>query len=207
MGNFSRDTFDRLKHYVTVRLQQGVPIVDADWNELQDIRKYELETFLKWFVGNGVPTGNDGFAIGAVATANDFSIEQGRCLVEGWDVINEVLLNFTDQPLFAETALAEQWDVPPLEALTTPGADRTDTVYLDVWEREVDASENPNIVNPDIGIETSVRTKREWVVRVAEDATDLSGITRRSGHVYLALAQLDWQVTDAETPPARSITA
>ncbi len=64
MGNFSRDTFDRIKHYVSVRLQQGVPIVDADWNELQDVRKHELETFLKWFVGNGVPLGNDGFAIG-----------------------------------------------------------------------------------------------------------------------------------------------
>jgi hypothetical protein len=37
MGNFSRDTFDKLKHYVGVRLQQGVPIVDADWNELEDI--------------------------------------------------------------------------------------------------------------------------------------------------------------------------
>lgn len=46
MGNYSRNTFDRLKHFVNVRLQQGVPIVDADWNELQDIRKDELETFL-----------------------------------------------------------------------------------------------------------------------------------------------------------------
>ncbi len=62
-GNFSRNTFDKLKHYVGVRLQQGVPIVDADWNELEDIRKYELETFIKWFVGNGVPLGNDGFKI------------------------------------------------------------------------------------------------------------------------------------------------
>lgn len=62
-GNFSRNTFDKLKHYVGVRLQQGVPIVDADWNELEDIRKFELETFLKWFVGNGVPLGNDGFKI------------------------------------------------------------------------------------------------------------------------------------------------
>ena len=67
MGNFSRDTFDRLKHYVGVRLQQGVPIVDADWNEAFDIRKYELQAFLKWFVGNGVPQHNDGFRILPVA--------------------------------------------------------------------------------------------------------------------------------------------
>ena len=63
MGNFSRETFDKLKHYVGVRLQKGVLIVDADWNEQEDIRRYELQAFLKWFVGNGVPKGNDGFRI------------------------------------------------------------------------------------------------------------------------------------------------
>lgn len=67
MGNFSRDTFDALKHYVGVRLQQGVPLVDADWNEKEDIRKFEIQAFLKWFVGNGVPDGNEGFRIRAVS--------------------------------------------------------------------------------------------------------------------------------------------
>src|SRR3954451_18281396 len=67
MGNFSRDTFDRLKHYVGVRLQQGVPLIDADWNELEDIRRFELQAFLKWFIGDGVPQGNDGFRIAALA--------------------------------------------------------------------------------------------------------------------------------------------
>ena len=66
MGNISRDTFDELKHYVGVRLQQGVPLVDADWNEQDDIRRYELRRFLKRFVGDGVPRGEDGFAIGPV---------------------------------------------------------------------------------------------------------------------------------------------
>src|SRR5215207_4039206 len=56
-----------MKHYVGVRLQQGVPIVDADWNELEDIRRYELQAFLKWFVGDGVPAGNDGFRIKAMS--------------------------------------------------------------------------------------------------------------------------------------------
>ena len=40
MGNFSRDTFDPNKNYVGVRLQQGVPLVDADWNELNDIIRH-----------------------------------------------------------------------------------------------------------------------------------------------------------------------
>ena len=44
-------------------LLQGVPLVDADWNEAHDVRKFEVQAFLKWFVGNGVPEGNDGFHI------------------------------------------------------------------------------------------------------------------------------------------------
>ena len=42
MGNFSRNTFDPVKDYVAVRLQQGVPILDADWNELNDVTRHEL---------------------------------------------------------------------------------------------------------------------------------------------------------------------
>ncbi len=182
MGNFSRDdTFDRDKHYVSVRLQQGVPVVDSDWNELQDIRKHELEEFLRWFVGDGVPMGDDGFAIGAVAGANDFSIASGHCLVHGRSVFNKSELLYTKQ---AEAPTLE----PP------PTGDREDTVYLEVWEREVDSEEDENIVNPDIGIETSVRVKREWAVRVAEGIAteeELSNLVRPESHVFCRLATIN----------------
>jgi len=195
MGNFSRETFDRLKHYVGVRLQQGVPIVDADWNEQEDIRRDELRTFLKWFVGDGVPLGNDGFRVTPVVGQNNFEIASGRCLVEGWDVINdwnerasETGRFYQSQHLFGNGALAVAWNVAPLPALTTPTAARTDRVYLDVWEREVGAAEDPSLVNPAIGIETSVRRKREWVVRVAEGAASLPAAP--AGHVFYELATL-----------------
>ncbi len=195
MGNFSRNTFNKLKHYVGVRLQQGVPIVDADWNELEDIRRYELQAFLKWFVGNGVPKGNDGFRILPVAAGNDFTIKggdgtadgAGRCLVEGWDVINERNLNYKAQRLFNNAALAAKWGVHSLPPLTTPGADRTDKVFLDLWEREVGAEEDTYLVNPAIGIETCVRRKREWVVRVAEG---VSPPPLFPGHAFYPLASL-----------------
>ncbi|MBW2662034.1 MAG: hypothetical protein JRD93_08635 [Deltaproteobacteria bacterium] len=195
MGNFSRDTFDKLKHYVGVRLQQGVPLVDADWNEQEDIRKYELQAFLKWFVGNGVPKGNDGFCIEAIPAENDFWIKggdgtpegAGRCLVEGWDAINESNLKYTAQPLFNNPALAAKWGVDPVQPLTAPTIGRKDIVYLDVWEREVDAEEVENLVNPAIGIETCVRLKREWAVRVAEGAPPPEP---PRGHVFFPLACL-----------------
>ena len=196
MGNFSRDTFDKLKHYVGVRLQQGVPIVDADWNELEDIRRFELRAFLKWFVGNGVPFENDGFRILPLTAANDFQIKggdgtpngAGRCLVEGWDVINEADRNYSGQALYDNPDLAAAWEVDVLPPLTTPTADRTDTVYLDVWEREVDSAEDSDLVNPAIGVETCVRRKREWVVRVVEGSSSLPAAP--AGHAYLELAQL-----------------
>ena len=169
MANISRDTFDKMKHYVSVRLQQGVPLVDADWNEMEDIRRFELQAFLKWFVGDGVPAGNDGFCIVDITGEKDFTIGAGRCLVEGWDVINESDLKYTDQRLYKNDTLAGTWKVDPLPELTAPDESRTDLVYLDIWEREVNEQEDSNLKNPAIGVPTCVRFKREWVVRVAED--------------------------------------
>jgi hypothetical protein len=210
MGNFSRDTFDQLKHYVGVRLQQGVPLVDADWNEQEDIRKHELRTFLKWFVGNGVPKGNDGFRIIPLeGIANDFTIkggtteQPGYCLVEGWDALIEQDINYTHQPLYNKNTLAQEWGVEPLKPLSPPSSgERSDTVYLDVWEREVNAQEDGDLVNPAIGIETCVRLKREWVVRVAEGITGLP--TPKEGHVYYPIARLN-RKANLSTIPAGDI--
>ncbi len=201
MGNISRDTFDRIKHYVNVRLQQGVPVVDSDWNEAQDIRKDEIETFLKWFVGDGVPFGDNGFAI--VAEGNDFSIADGLCLVKGRIAVNDWTkdenhdepLRYSSQPLTDE-ALASIWGVDPLPPLTPPESSATDTVYLDVWEREVNAVEDPEIVNEVIGIETCVRTKREWAVRIWRESGELPEIRKdQEGreHYFYPLATLNWE--------------
>src|SRR5947208_16801599 len=77
MAVITPNTFDALRRYVSVRLQQGVPIVDADWNEKEDIRRFEVRAFLKWFVGSGVPSCNNGFSIVGAGVANDFTISAG----------------------------------------------------------------------------------------------------------------------------------
>ena len=90
-GNFSNkkeDTFDPKKRYVGIRLQQGVPLLDRDWNELEDIRRYEEVMLRKWYMGNGTP--DDGFKISVVEPpANDFRIAAGRCIVDGFEAVNE----------------------------------------------------------------------------------------------------------------------
>src|SRR5690242_5831283 len=77
MGVITKDTFDPTKGFSSVRMQQGVPLVDADVNELDDIRKFEHRAFLKCYVGDGLPSGNDGFRIMGFGEADDFLIRPG----------------------------------------------------------------------------------------------------------------------------------
>ncbi|NIO87508.1 MAG: hypothetical protein GTN53_43345, partial [Candidatus Aminicenantes bacterium] len=77
-------------------------------------------------------------------------------------------------------------NVKKLEPLSPPtDGERIDMVYLDVWEREVDAYEDDKLINEDIGIETCVRLKREWVVRVAENLSDEGGLKEHIKNEYL----------------------
>ena len=204
MGNFSRDSFKETnvlgnllqlmptpvtnpRQYVGVRLQQGVPILDADWNELEDIRRFDLQTCLKHYFGDGIPDGNQGFQIGVVTQDNNFKIEAGLALVEGMLVVNpHASLTYNDQAaLFSLT----------LPALVQPGAGvRDDLIYLDVWEEERDLSDgaafDERLINPLIGIETCTRIERRWVVRVAPSVSALGDIAPQAGHAYMALARI-----------------
>ena len=195
MADYSRDTFrltnvlhqlldqqpvDDPRQYVGVRLQQGVPLLDSDWNEAHELRRREVELLIRDFIGDGVPGLGSGFAIAPVEVDNDFAILPGPLVVGGWQVINPALIRY-----------AEQADAPPL---TTPGSDRIDTVYLDVWEAEAGASgtgADERLVNPAIGLETALRIERQWTVRVAEGVSDFETLElAEPGHKYTPLARL-----------------
>jgi hypothetical protein len=213
MAIISPSTFDPLNRYVAVRLQQGVPIVDADWNEQEDVRKFELRSYLKWFVGNGVPDGNDGFLCVANGTANDFIISRGvpaapggatsieralghvgRIITDGLDAIIPDDRLFRSQPLHVSqgtaAALSAAWGVPTVPEL--PLVDRLITIYIDVWDRLVTPAEEPALIFPGLGTESCARHRREWVVRWRDSAT-LSAPRRGdgdwlAGHAYYVLA-------------------
>lgn len=205
MAVITENTFNPLLRYVGVRLQQGVPIVDADVNEREDARQFEVRAFLKWFVGNGVPEGNDGFRIEGTGLANDFFIRAGapkplagttptnvekglsyvgRCLVDGLDV------------LITDDVKCSALVVPPVLPLSTPTADSTVLVYLDVWTRLVTPTEEPKLIHPTLGTESCARYKREWAVRVRTPPADTSNAPDPddgdyvSGHSYYALASI-----------------
>jgi len=206
MGDYSRDTF-RLtnilhqlttgdtvadaRHYVGVRQQQGVPLLDADWNELEDIRRFESQLALSRFFGDGIPEASDGFRVGPVTEDNDFSVSLGLAMVDGMLVYNpHGNLTYVGQ--------AEVLGWEPDE-LAPPGVGtRNDLVYLDVFEVEVQgitagAEEvigDDRLLNEQVGVETCVRRERRWRVRVAEGAESMDEIVTEGGHAYMPLAML-----------------
>jgi hypothetical protein len=184
------------KHYVSLRIQQGVPVLDADLNELEDIRRIEVETLLVNAIGNGVPAGSDGFKIGqANDTAGNFSIAAGLILFDGWLVYNPKLVDYVLQPYRNDSGVSPSLPVPVPNA---PVA-RRELVYLDAWEREVGSVQHSQLIDPRIGIETAVRLERIWVVRMApiaaeDDPLDPATIPdRQTGHRYYPLATVDRQ--------------
>ncbi len=159
-GNFSnqgKHTFDSTKHNIGVRLQQGVPILDRDWNEMDDIRRYFERMLRKWYIGNGVPKDNNGFKIAAPPDKrdNDFLIKAGRCMVNGYDIENEKDTYYSVQ--VSSNA----------ELLTTPTANRKFLVYLEVWTDTVDSTDDQSLKNnQDINMETCIRDRLFWKVGI-----------------------------------------
>jgi hypothetical protein len=193
MGNFSRNTFDPLKNYVGVRLQQGVPVLDADWNELNDVARQELyDTFSATFT-DGIQPGGFDFEVGRSEAPNDFEVLAGAALIQGRLARVRKNLRYSTQP-WTDPKRAARDGVAVIPPLTIPpgppeGAPpRIDIVYLDVWDREVGSDEDADLINPAIGVETCVRLKREAAVRVAEGTETVPAAP--AGHAFLPLALL-----------------
>src|SRR6266536_4512292 len=160
MAVMTDDTFDALRRYVGVRLQQGVPIADSDWNEIDDVHEFGLRAPTKWFVGDGVPEGTNGFRIEGTGLSNDFFIGSGitgmvnglsnigRYLADGLNVTISADVRFTGQQLHigqpGALALALALGVPPIQAMPAPAPNSSVTVYLDTWERLVTVKEDPS---------------------------------------------------------------
>jgi hypothetical protein len=218
VGNFSRDTFDPAKNYVSVRLQQGVPLVDSDWNEMDDIRRSELREFIKNFIGDGIParkdsSKNDSFCIQAMpdpdgenfrilANKNGDSLGENSCLVDGVQVFITQDIDFKSQPIHENYSSSSSTISPDFllldpntpQILSIPSNAGTYLVYLDVWEWQVEPSmDRSHLVNDLIQAETCTRVKRSWVVRVFQENAE----SRLPNHSYYLLAKIIRPVDNA----------
>ncbi len=176
-GDYSRWTFDPAKDYAAVLKQQGRVDLDADWNEFVEItdRRWRAETLDlvgPCFVPASTP---DAFLI-TPSGPNLFTIGIGRIYVDGLlvechglppaqfdPVLGEMLqtngVPYNDQPYYPSP-------LPPKIGV----AGTTDLIYLDVWEREVTAIQDPNIREKALGgPDTATRMQTVWQVKDLPD--------------------------------------
>ncbi|WP_457651805.1 DUF6519 domain-containing protein [Rhodocaloribacter sp.] len=167
-GDFTRTTFDAAKHYHGVRMQQGRVLLDADWNEHQDIADHLDHTTHTDVIGAcGAPLHEAGFGI-TVDGDGLLRIGAGRMYVDGFLCENE-----------AEVGMTEQADLPGY-AVPPTGEDDGSGVYLaylDVWERHVSALEDAALREVALGgpdTTTRMQTVRQVkLLRVADLGADV----------------------------------
>lgn len=183
-GDYTRFTFKPQRDYSGVFKQQGRVDLDADFNELIEIidRRWRSETIdiiSHCAVPNTTP---DAFLITPTDTGDfrDFHIGIGRMYVDGIQVENHgrppleyqadlgemrgtAQVPYSDQPYLPDP-------LPPKISVEQQPTDRTDLVYIDVWQREVTVLEDPAIREIALGgPDTTTRIQSVWQVRVLED--------------------------------------
>jgi Family of unknown function (DUF6519)/Right handed beta helix region len=164
-GDYTRFTFDPLKRYSGVRMQQGRVQLDSDWNEEIDILRRRLRTTSLDIMGPlGVPytVSPNAFSIGLIAgPPADLSIGPGRLYVDGIQIeaFGADGATYNHQPFFPPQLAG----FPPPALPTTGDA----VVYLDVWQREVTYIEDPALLDVALGgADTTTRLQTVWQLRV-----------------------------------------
>ena len=161
-GDFTRDTFDRAKHFTRVLMQQGRVQLDADWNEQVDILLHYMRTLVTDLVGPYWGPGADDFEVVPDDDTIKFQVKKGHFYVDG-------ILCESDRPDSSD--LNEDIALKGAHIPGKPSQSRGPyVVYLDVWEREVTSIEDDGIREVALGgPDTTSRAKVMWKVRVRSD--------------------------------------
>ena len=201
-GDYSRFTDDPKKRFSQVLMQQGRVLLDSDWNELVEIitrrdRLHIFDIMGRAAVPRVFAANSTAFAItSAGAPANDLKIGAGRAYVDG--IMVEAMpthpLKTGNDPL---TYLTQPFFPSPPALNTVPGG--SGLAYLDVWEREITALEDPSLLDPALGgVDTTTRIKTIWQVKIkdgANCASDLNALFPPSA------GQLEVKVDAPPDPP------
>ena len=172
-GDTTRYSLDLTRNPAGVLFGQGRVLTDADLGELVELLERRLRTGTLDAEGRLLfsPQTPDAFMLSLVG--GQLAIGPGRAYVDGLqaecfgappDAYDDVAESasgtapvlYVDQPYLSER-------FPAL-----PGAG-THLVYLDVWHREQGFWNEPSLVDPAIGFDTSTRIQTVWQVRVLGD--------------------------------------
>jgi hypothetical protein len=186
-NDITRDTFDTLKYFTRVLMQQGRVQLDADWNEQVSILLHYLRTLAADLIGPSAgPEAAWGFKllvsdpeIKALPLASDDEnklierrkmeqvlIAPGRYYVDGLLVENDRFASFFQQPPGLTPDEAKKKAGQTLdEAKKGKGL----IIYLDVWERHITWIDDDDILEKALsGPDTATRAKTTWIVRARE---------------------------------------
>lgn len=115
-----------------------------------------------------------GFTVIGSAGENTVTVKGGACAVAFPSGPHSILLYGSDTDVTG-------WTTPS-------GSDRTDYLYLDVYEDEIDSTEDPNLINPARGEETTRDLRLVWTFEKSEGSTPGSPPT---GHRYISIARIE----------------
>lgn len=169
-GDFTRDTFDPLKHFSQVLMQQGRVTLDADANEQAAIERHYARQVTRDILGPyAAPATGGGFVLQADPDGI-FSISKGRCYVDGILVENDTeKCSYKTQPDYSPGK-----DDP---LLTIHGDSNSPGfwVYLDVWEQHVTSLEDDSIREKALnGPDTCTRARVVWQVKAFPETEQLT---------------------------------
>jgi len=196
-GDFTRDSFDPIKDFTRVMMQQGRPQLDADWNEQVAIFWEYWRNFTADVLGpHAGPKRRCGFRIwggGDLSGApeppmteeeqrqlrdllkgqGDFVIGEGSYYVDGVRCSNPKFVTYCSQPGLPGVAELENKNQRFL-------------VYLDVWERHITRIEDENMREVAlIGTDTCSRAQRVWQVRVLELEAEEKGVVKKIDNTWV----------------------
>jgi hypothetical protein len=193
----SRFTFNPLKDYSGVVMQQGRVQLDSDWNEWLAELSRRIQAGTLDILGSAVYPATTPYAFlikaSSVGGSNVLTIGPGRMYVDG------LLAENHGDPTAAQwdPALAEMSDTPQPPPVTETGAiDYTKQLYmpagtklppgngpflsyLDVWIRPVTYLIDPDLVDKAVGVDTTGRLQTAWQVKLM-DLSNSPGATCNS---------------------------
>ncbi|MGQ0445280.1 MAG: DUF6519 domain-containing protein, partial [Beijerinckiaceae bacterium] len=188
-GDYSRYRFDPFLDFAAVLDQQGRVALDAERNEFSEILQRRLRAETVDIIGRCVVPREtpDGFRIqiSGAGNAKELRIGPGRMYVDGLLEENHGSAPFsfdmaTTRPdgspvgVLGELVGQEpvRYEDQPYRGapLAYPEEDGPHLVYLDVWQREVTASQAPSLLEEALGgVDTTTRLQIVWQVRFLEN--------------------------------------
>lgn len=173
MANTTREQFDESKGVIRKVLQKGVYITDADWNEAMQALVMARRRVLSAAVYGANCRLGDGFKVVGTGATLTVTVKAGRAIFHVGTQQAVMLHLANDLSLGGFSSFSAG----------SPNA----YVYVDIWEDEVTAATDPNIVNPDIGQETCVDLRSKYQISVSQPSAPG---TPPSGHTYVTIATI-----------------